>query len=58
MKHPLYRWEEFHLRQALMMLGGRWWMLAYSSESGLSEVLLRDLWTSCESHLFAPPEAR
>lgn len=32
-------------------------MLGYACEGELSDVLLRDLWACCESHLFAPPEA-
>jgi len=42
---------------ALMMLGGRWWMLGYACEGELSDVLLRDLWTRCEPYLFARPKA-
>ncbi len=49
-------WEDT-LQQIILLLQRRWWMLAYCSESVLSEVLLRETWTHCESHLFAPPEA-
>ncbi len=46
----------YQCASALVMLSGRWWMLAYACESGLSEVLLRETWTWCEHLLFAPPE--
>lgn len=46
----------YQCASALLVLSGRWWMLAYSCESGLSEVLLRETWTQCEGHLFASPE--
>lgn len=48
-------WEDT-LQQIILILQGRWWMLGYACEGELSDVLLRDLWACCESHLFAPPE--
>lgn len=56
---PLHLFDVRHAcRTALLMLNGRWWMLEYACEGELSDVLLRDLWTRCEHHLFARPGVR
>lgn len=39
MTHPLYRWEEFHLRQALTMLGARSWMFPLLAKRTHRELL-------------------
>lgn len=37
--HPFYRWEQFHLQQALAMLGARFWMLPLLCKRTHSELL-------------------